>query len=97
MGGWMGEWVGGWMGKLGYSNQKSLITESMGGWMDGWRESWVTAIKKAWLLNRWVDEWMGGIKLNYNGGPFSKMVRFLKFKFLIILKLNYNGGQFYKK
>ena len=34
------------------------------------------------------DEWMGGIKLNYNGGPFSKVVRFLKFKFLIILKLN---------
>ena len=27
----------------------------------------------------------------------SKIVRFLKIKFLIILKLNYNGGQFYKK
>ena len=26
-----------------------------------------------------------------------KMVRFLKFKFLIIIKLNLNGGQFYKK
>ena len=25
-----------------------------------------------------------------------KMVRFLKFKFLIILKLNFNGGQFFK-
>ena len=53
----------------------------MDGWVDGWvsgwvdgQEKWVTAIKKAWLLNRWVDEWMGGIKLNYNGGPFSKMV-----------------------
>ena len=51
----------------------------------------------AWLLNGWVDGWMGGLKLNYNGGPFSKMVGFLKIKFLIILKLNYNGGQFYKK
>ena len=40
---------------------------------------------------------MGGLKLNYNGGPFSKMVGFLKIKFLIILKLNYNGGQFFKK
>ena len=40
---------------------------------------------------------MGGLKLNYNGGPFSKMVWFLKIKFLIILKLNFNGGQFYKK
>ena len=39
-----------------------------------------------------MNEWISGIKLNYNGGPFSKMVRFLKFKFLIILKLNYNGG-----
>ena len=62
----------------------------MGGWMDGWEG-------KPGLLNRWVNEWMGGIKLNYNGGPFSKVVRFLKFKFLIILKLNYYGGQFYKK
>ena len=44
-----------------------------------------------------MNEWMSGKKLNYNGGPFSKMVRFLKFKFLILLKLNYNGGQFYKK
>jgi hypothetical protein len=44
-----------------------------------------------------VDEWMGGIKLKYNGGPFSKMVRCLSIKFLIILKLNYNEGQFYKK
>ena len=26
-----------------------------------------------------------------------KMVRFLKFKFLIIIKLNFNGDQFYKK
>ena len=26
-----------------------------------------------------------------------KIVRFLKFKFLIIMKLNFNGGQFYKK
>ena len=26
--------------------------------------------QKAWLLNRWVDEWMGGIKLKYNGGPW---------------------------
>ena len=26
-----------------------------------------------------------------------KMVRFLKFMFLIILKLNFNGGQIYKK
>jgi hypothetical protein len=33
--------------------------------------------QKTWLLNGWVDKWMGGIKLNYNGGPFSKMVRFL--------------------
>ena len=30
--------------------------------------------QKAWLLNGWVDGWMGGLKLNYNGGPFSKMV-----------------------
>ena len=30
--------------------------------------------KKAWLLNGWVDGWMGGLKLNYNGGPFSKML-----------------------
>ena len=34
--GWMDGWVGGWMdGKAGlriaYSNQKSLVTESMGG------------------------------------------------------------------
>ena len=49
------------------------------------------------FLNGWVDGWMGGLKLNYNGGPFSKMLGFLKIKFLIILKLNYNGGQFYKK
>ena len=53
----------------------------MGGWMDGWEG-------KPGLLNRWVNELMGGIKLNYNGGPFSKVVRFLKIKFLIILKLN---------
>ena len=75
----------------------------MYGWKGGWKEGQMEAKaglriaysnQKAWLLNRWVDEWMGGIKLNYNGGPFSKMVRFLKFKFLIILKLNYNGGQF---
>ena len=26
-----------------------------------------------------------------------KMVRFFKFKFLIIIKLNFNGDQFYKK
>ena len=26
-----------------------------------------------------------------------KIVRFLKFKFQIIIKLNFNGGQFYKK
>ena len=26
-----------------------------------------------------------------------KMVRFLNFKFLIIIKLNFNGDQFYKK
>ena len=26
-----------------------------------------------------------------------KIVRFLKFKFPIIIKLNFNGGQFYKK
>ena len=54
-------------------------------------------------LGRWVEGWMEGwmdlfiLKLNYNGGKFSKMVRFLKIKFLIIFKLNYNGGQFYKK
>ena len=53
--------------------------------------------KKAWLLNGWVDGWMGGLKLNYNGGPFSKIVGFLKIKFLIIFKLNFNGGQFYRK
>ena len=64
----------------------------MDGWMDG-RESRVKdclqqSTKKAWLLNRWVDGWMGGLKLNYNGGPFSKMVRFLKIKFLIIIKIS---------
>ena len=53
--------------------------------------------KKAWLLNGWVDGWIDGLKLNYNGGPFSKMVRFLKFKFQTILKLNFNGGQFKNK
>ena len=26
-----------------------------------------------------------------------KMVRFLKFNFLIVIKLNFNGNQFYKK
>ena len=52
--------------------------------MDGW-------------VGGWVDGWMGGLKLNYNGGPFSKMVGFLKIKFLIIIKLNFNGGQCYKK
>ena len=26
-----------------------------------------------------------------------KIVRFLKFKFLITIKLNFNGGQFYQK
>ena len=36
------------------------------------RKAGLQQSKKAWLLNRWVDEWMGGIKLNYNGGPFSK-------------------------
>ena len=40
---------------------------------------------------------MEGLKLNYNGGPLSKMVGFLKIKFLLKLKLNFNGGQFYKK
>ena len=56
------------------------------GWMDGWKGGWKEAKaglriaysnQKAWLLNGWVDGWMGGLKLNYNGGPFSKMVRFL--------------------
>ena len=70
--------------------------------MDGWVEAKAGlriaySNQKAWLLNGWVDGWMGGLKLNYNGGPFSKMALFLKIKFLIILKLNYNGGQFYKK
>ena len=61
-------------------------------------KSWVTAIKiLGYCINGWMNEWMSGIRLNYNGGPFSKMVRFLKFKFLIIFKLNFNGGQFYKK
>ena len=59
--------------------------------MDGWRGG------KAGVTESMGNEWMGGIKLNYNGGPFSKIVRFLKIKFLIILKLKYNGGQFYKK
>ena len=54
-------------------------------------------ISNKWVNIWWENEWMGGIKLNYNGGPFSKVVRFIKFKFLIILKLNYYGGQFYKK
>ena len=27
----------------------------------------------------------------------SKIVRFLKFKFLFMIKLNFNGGQFNKK
>ena len=27
----------------------------------------------------------------------SKIVRFLKIKFLTVIKLNFNGGQFYKK
>ena len=72
------------------------------GWMDGWKEAKAGlriaySNQKAWLLNGWVDEWIGELKLNYNGGPFSKMVGFLKIKFLFILKLNYNGGQFYKK
>jgi len=52
------------------------------GWVDGWMDGWMVK------PGRWVNELMGGIKLNYNGGPFSKVVRFLKFKFLIILKLN---------
>ena len=66
--------------------------------MEGRKGGWAYSNKKkAWLLNGWVDGWMEGLKLNYNGGPFSKMVGFLKIKFLIILKLNYNGGQFYKK
>ena len=77
----------------------------MDGWVGGWMDGSQSRVKdclqqstnKAWLLNGWVDGWMGGLKLNYNGGPFSKMVRFFKIKFLIILKLNYNGGQFYKK
>ena len=43
-----------------------------------------------------MNEWMSGIKLNYNGGPFSKMVGFLKIKFLILLKLYYNGVNFIK-
>ena len=61
-------------------------------------KTWVTAIKKlGYCINGWMNEWMSGIKLNYIGGPFSKMVRFLKFKFLIVLKLNYYGGQFKKK
>ena len=46
-------------------------------WVENLEYGLITAIKKAWLLNGWVDEWMGGIKLKYNGGPFSKMVRFL--------------------
>ena len=50
-----------------------------------------------YLVTASMGEWMSGIRLNYNGGPFSKMVRFLKFKFLILLKLNCNRGQFYKK
>ena len=74
----------------------------MDGWKGGWKEAKAGlriaySNQKAWLLNGWVDGWMGGLKINYNGGPFLKMVGFLKIKFLIILKLNYNGGQFYKK
>ena len=77
--------------KLNYNKN---VSGRIDGWVDGWMYWWEG---KPGLLNWWVNELMGGIKLNYNGGPFSKVVRFLKFKLLIILKLNYNGGQFYKK
>ena len=57
-------------------------------WMDGkaglqQSKNLVTASMGEWM-NGWMNEWMNGIKLNYNGGTFSKMVRFLKFKFLIL-------------
>ena len=76
----------GWMDeKAGLQQSKNFVTELMGELMDGWMDRWK---RKPGLLNWWVNEWMGEIKLNYNDGPFSKVVRFLKFKFLIILKLN---------
>ena len=49
----------------------------MGRWMDGWEG-------KPGLLNRWVNEWMGGIKLNYNGGKFYKRnVKFCLFQKIV--------------
>ena len=67
------------------------LVQNLGEWMDGrregrkdgWKDGRESGVKdclqqsKTWLLNGWVDEWMGVIKLNYNGSPFSKMVRFL--------------------
>ena len=46
----------------------------MGGWESRVKDCLQQSTKKAWLLNGWVDGWIGGLKLNYNGGPFSKMV-----------------------
>ena len=52
--------------RIAYSNQQEYRE------MGDCQRLFIT--KKAWLLNGWVDGWMGGLKLNYNGGPFSKMV-----------------------
>ena len=37
-----------------------------------WDSQRLFITKKAWLLNGWVDGWMGGLKLNYNGVHFQK-------------------------
>ena len=68
--------------KLGVENFESKILSDFKLNKAGLRIAYRIAYS-AWLLNGWVDGWMGGLKLNYNGGPFSKMVGFLKIKFLV--------------
>ena len=73
--------------------EKPCVVE---GWMDG-------------RMDGWMDGWMGGkarLRIAYSNQKWHslytnnlnkpKMIRFLKFKFLIALNLNFNGGQFYE-
>ena len=87
MDGWMGGWMDGSQSRVKDCLQQSTRIQRNGG-----QPKIIYNETRPWLLNRWVDGWMRGLKLNYNGGPFSKMLGFLKIKFLIILKLNYNWG-----
>ena len=67
------------------SVRKTLRSGRMEGWMDGWMGGWESRVKDCLQQS-----------INYNGSSFSKVVRFLKYKFLIILKLNFNEGQLKK-